>query len=268
MQDLKISLIQSDIEWENISQNLKNFDGLIDKAYSGCDLIVLPEMFSTGFTMNVEKCAQTINGPAVQWMKEKAEEKNAVISGSVLINDNDKFYNRMIWMKPDGSAESYNKRHLFRMGKEHETMSQGLSPKIVELHGWKFNLQICYDLRFPVWSKNRYSNNHHDYDVLIYVANWPEIRSFAYRSLLVARAIENQAFVIWVNRIGKDGYGVNHSGDSMIIDPAGKIIKESEPYVNDILSIDLLYEDLLETRSKFKVGLDWDEYKVNVKESD
>jgi len=268
MQNLKISLIQSDIEWEDIYQNIKNFDGLIDKFDKDRDLIVLPEMFSTGFTMNVEKCAQTIDGPAVQWMKKKAEEKNAVISGSVLINDNDKFYNRMIWMKPDGSSEIYDKRHLFRMGKEHEIMSQGLSPKIVELHGWKFNLQICYDLRFPVWSKNRFRNNIHDYDVLIYVANWPEIRSFAYRSLLVARAIENQAFVIWVNRIGEDGNGIAHSGNTMIIDPAGKIIKESQACENDILSIDLLYEDLLEIRSKFKVGLDWDEYNVNVRKND
>lgn len=263
MQDLKISLVQSDIVWEDIPQNLQNFSNLIDGVKDHQDLIILPEMFSTGFTMNVEKCAQGMNSHSMNWMKEMANQKNAVIGGSILIKENDKYFNRMIWMRPDGTFEFYDKRHLFRMGKEHETMSQGLVQKVVELNGWKLNLQICYDLRFPVWSKNRFQNKQHEYDVLVYVANWPEIRSFAYKSLLIARAIENQAYVIWVNRNGKDGNGVAHSGDSMIIDPIGKLIRAAEPQNTEIISTEISMEAIQDIRAKFQVGFDWDEYKVD-----
>jgi predicted amidohydrolase len=262
MQDLKISLVQSDIVWEDINQNLQNFSELMDGIIQQQDLIILPEMFSTGFTMNVDRCAQSMNGPSIQWLNETANQKNAAIAGSILIKENDKYFNRMIWMKPDGEFEFYDKRHLFRMGKEHKTMSHGLVQKFIDYKGWRFNLQICYDLRFPVWSKNRFRDNQYDYDVLVYVANWPEVRSYAYKSLIIARAIENQAYVIWVNRIGKDGNGIKHSGDSMIIDPTGNVICQANPCKEAILASDLSSQMLLDVRSKFKVGLDWDKYEV------
>ena len=219
MQDLKLALVQSDIVWENIPANLSAFSHKLDMITHQPGLIVLPEMFSTGFTMNVEKCAETISGSALTWMKEQAKATNSIVAGSLLITDEGKFFNRLFWVRPDGSFQFYNKRHLFSMANEHHKISQGRNNTITALNGWNFSLQICYDLRFPVWSKNNLSNGKFDYDVLIYVANWPEVRSHAYKSLLVARAIENQCYVIWVNRVGYDNNRIFHSGDSMVIDP-------------------------------------------------
>ncbi|MCD4730718.1 MAG: amidohydrolase [Bacteroidales bacterium] len=263
MQNLKTVIVQADIAWEDIDENLFNFDNKLKQIDGAPDLIVLPEMFNTGFTMNVEKCAENENGKTVSWLKKKAEDKNCIITGSLLVNEAGKFYNRMFWVNPDGSYETYDKRHLFRMGLEHHTMSQGSNKKIVQIYNWKINLQVCYDLRFPVWSKNNYSNDQYDYDILLYIANWPEVRNFAYKSLLIARAIENQSFVIWVNRVGYDGNQVYHSGDSMVIDPAGKILAMANPGANEVLSVELNHLQLNEFRKKFKVGLDWDKFDVN-----
>lgn len=262
MQNLKTVIIQSDIVWEDIDQNLDNFESKFTQIIGKPDLIVLPEMFNSGFTMNVEKCAESVDGKTLNWLKKNAAEKNCVVTGSLLIKDAGNFYNRMFWVSPDGSYEYYDKRHLFRMGLEHHTMSQGLTKKIVQLHHWKVNLQICYDLRFPVWSKNNFSNDQYDYDVLLYVANWPEVRSFAYKSLLIARAIENQCYVVWVNRVGYDGNGVFHSGDSMVIDPVGNVLEKAKPKVEEIFNIELNHIQIKEIRDKFKVGLDWDKFKI------
>ncbi len=263
MQNLKLVVIQADIIWEDVDQNLDNFENKLSQIVERPDLIVLPEMFNTGFTMNVEKCAEKENGKTVNWVQQRAQEKNCVITGSLLVNEAGKFYNRMFWVNPDGSYETYDKRHLFRMGFEHHTMSQGLNKKIVKLFDWRINLQICYDLRFPVWSKNNFINDQYDYDVLLYVANWPEVRSFAYKSLLVARAIENQTYVIWVNRVGSDGNKVYHSGDSMVIDPLGNIVSQTKPGVEEFLSIELNLKNLYSLREKFKVGLDWDRFRID-----
>ena len=264
MQNLKIAIIQSDIVWEDIDQNLDNFENKLSQIVDAPDLIILPEMFNTGFTMNVEKCAEAVNGRTVGWLKKKASEKNCIITGSLLIKIDCKFYNQMFWVNPDGSYETYDKRHLFRMGLEHHTMSPGLNRKIVQLNNWKINLQVCYDLRFPVWSKNNFNNEEYDYDILLYIANWPEIRSFTYKSLLVARAIENQSFVIWVNRVGKDGNGIFHSGDSMVIDPLGNILEKTRAGIEEVFSIVLSRANLIDLREKFKVGLDWDEFHINL----
>jgi len=263
MQNLKIVLIQSDISWEDIDQNLDNFENKLNQVNESPDLIVLPEMFNTGFTMNVEKCAESEGGKTISWLKKQTFEKNCVIVGSLLVNEAGKYYNRMFWVNPDGSYECYDKRHLFRMAQEHHTMSQGLNKKIVQLNNWKINLQICYDLRFPVWSKNNFHDEQYDYDVLLYIANWPEVRNFAYKSLLIARAIENQSYVIWVNRVGGDGNQVYHSGDSMIIDPRGNIIAQAKNGVEEILTINLNKLNLSDLREKFKIGLDWDTFKIN-----
>ncbi len=220
-------------------------------------------MFSTGFTMNVQKCAESITGETLQWLRKKAKSLNCVIAGSLLIKENNKYYNRLIWMQPDGSFETYNKRHLFRMSNEHKTMSQGNKRKIVELNGWKINLQICYDLRFPVWSRNSYKNGQYDYDALLYVANWPEVRNQAYKSLLPARAIDNQAYVAWVNRVGNDGNNISHSGDSMLVEPSGKIRIHTIPGSEEIINFSLSAELLQNMRSKFKVGLDWDKFSID-----
>lgn len=263
MTDLKVTLVQSDIIWENRDENLEKFSSKLNRINEKPDLIILPEMFATGFSMNVKKCAEKEDGVIAGWLKEKAEKMGCVITGSVLIEDKGKYYNRMFWMKPDGSYETYDKRHLFRMGKEHLTMSQGIARKIVELNGWKINLQICYDLRFPVWSKNRYNNGEYEYDVLLYVANWPEVRKAAYLSLIPARAIENQCYVIWVNRTGYDGNNIFHSGDSLIADPYGKIITQAEPGTEQFVKTTLSKQKLVDFRKKFTVGMDWDRFDID-----
>jgi len=262
MVDLKITLIQSEIVWENIEQNLENFDKRLVNITGQTNLIVLPEMFSTGFTMNVKQCAEKEDGKAVTWLKKQAENKNCVMAGSVLTEDKGEYFNRMFWVKPDGTFETYDKRHLFRMGNEHKTMSQGSERKIVKLNGWKINLQICYDLRFPVWSKNNYKDGSYEYDVLLYIANWPQVRNHAYKSLLTARAIENQAYVIWVNRIGNDNNKIYHSGDSMIVDPNGKIIYQADAGKEQSLTGILSKHRLDDLRNKFAVGMDWDVHHI------
>ena len=262
MNDLKVSLIQSDIAWENPDKNLENFGKKLEQITDTPDLIVLPEMFSTGFTMNVDKCAEEENGKVVSWLKEQAQRKNCVIAGSVLFEEDGQYFNRMFWIKPDGTYEIYDKRHLFRMGNEHKTMSQGTDRKIVELNGWKINLQICYDLRFPVWSKNNYKDGVYEYDVLLYISNWPEVRSHAYKSLIKARAIENQCYVIWVNRVGKAGNNVFHSGDTMIADPYGEIISLAEAGKEQTITGILSKQKLEDFRKKFTVGMDWDGFTI------
>ena len=262
MQDLKITLIQANLVWESPKSNLANFDNKLDQIENNPDLIVLPEMYNTGFTMNVDKCAESINGESVKWLRQKAKDLNCVIAGSLLIEENGKYFNRLIWMRPDSSYEYYDKRHLFRMSNEHKTMSHGNERKIVELNGWKINLQICYDLRFPIWSRNTIENNIHEYDVLLYVSNWPEVRNEAYKSLLLARAIENQAYVIWVNRVGGDGNNIAHSGDTMLIDPKGKIVNQANPDKEKVLDTSLSSELLNKFRDKFKIGIDWDKFSI------
>jgi len=262
MQDLNITLIQANLVWESPKNNLENFDYKLNQIKNNPDLIVLPEMYNTGFTMNVDKCAESINGESVKWLQQKAKDLNCIIVGSLLIKENGKYFNRLIWMRPDSTHEFYDKRHLFRMSNEHKTMSQGNERKIVELKGWKINLQICYDLRFPVWSRNTIENNKYEYDALLYVSNWPEVRSEAYKSLLLARAIENQAYVIWVNRVGGDGNNIAHSGDTMIIDPKGKIVKQAKPHIEEILDTRISSEMLNKFRDKFKIGIDWDKFSI------
>lgn len=264
MQDLKVSLVQSDLAWESPEQNLKNFEKKLQQIVDPTDLIVLPEMFPTGFTMNVEKCSEDTDGISVAWLRKMANLKKSVITGSILIKEGGNYYNRMFWMRSNGTFEKYDKRHLFSMSNEHLQMTSGKKQTIVELNGWKINLQICYDLRFPVWSKNKYDNGAPAYDVLIYVANWPEVRSHAYKSLLLARAIENQAYVMWVNRVGEDGNKIKHSGDTMVVDAYGKIIQQAQPFQEESLFATLSYSKLTDFRSKFKVGLDWDKFSIDL----
>lgn len=264
---MKVTLVQTFLHWEDSEKNISHFDQLLGSINEKTDLIVLPEMFSTGFTMKPEKLAEPANGPALRWMKEKAKQKKAVICGSVSIEEDSKFYNRLYWVEPHGNFTFYNKRHLFRMAKEDQHYTMGNKKIITGVGDWKICPLVCYDLRFPVWSRNRFiridsQNCKAEYDVLIYVANWPEVRSYPWKQLLIARAIENQCYVIGVNRVGKDGNGYDHSGDSMVINPRGEILVSLEPHQEIIQSLELDRNYLEEFRKTFPVGLDADDFNL------
>jgi omega-amidase len=220
MRDLTVTLIQTELFWEDIPANLAMFDRKVDEVSEKTDLIILPEMFTTGFSMNAGKLAEPMNGSAVLWILSKAREKNAHILGSVIIGEGGGYYNRLLWAQPDGALMTYNKRHLFRMTGEHEVYTAGISHLTVTVNGWKVRPFICYDLRFPIWTRNI----DNQYDVAIFIANWPDLRSAHWKLLMAARAVENQSYVIGVNRLGEDGNGLAYSGDSSIIDPIGNIL--------------------------------------------
>jgi predicted amidohydrolase len=223
MKDLRVTLVQTPLAWEDRAANLARFDALLaGLRKGGTDLIILPEMFSTGFSMQAAFLAETMRGEAVAWMKGLARRKNAVVCGSLIIRDKGKFYNRLVWMPPSGKYATYDKRHLFGMAKEERTYTAGRRRLVVSLKGWRVCPLVCYDLRFPVWSRQ---DPKKPFDLLIYVANWPTRRSSAWRLLLAARAVENQCYVAGVNRTGADGNGVAHRGDSAVIDPSGERIR-------------------------------------------
>jgi len=244
MENLKISLFQGYLFWENIDKNLQNIGlrlsgGIREKT----DLIVLPEMFSTGFTMNATQLAEPMNGKTMHWMHKIAKQFDCVVTGSIIITEEGKCYNRLIWMRADGSYNFYDKRHLFTLAKEQDTYTAGKKKLIVDLKGWKICPVVCYDLRFPVWLRNVNAA----YDLLIVVANWPEKRALHWRTLLPARAVENQAYVIGLNRVGHDGNEVYHSGDSTCISPYGNVIyyKRDE---EDVYTFTITADELEKTR--------------------
>lgn len=258
---MKATIIQTHLFWEDREKNLSHFDVLIDKIKEPTDLIILPEMFTTGFSMDPAKVAEEHLTVAHQWLQKKAKEKNAVICGSVAIKDGDKFYNRMHWVEPNGNSSFYDKRHLFRMAKEDEKYTAGTTKLIKQIDDWKIMPLVCYDLRFPVWSRN-FKAHQAQYDVLIYSANWPEVRSYPWKQLLIARAIENQCYVIGLNRIGKDGNDYNYSGESLIINPRGEIINQPKANEENIETILLDKNYLDEFRKLFPVGLDSDDFEL------
>ncbi|RFS24008.1 amidohydrolase [Chitinophaga silvatica] len=263
MSDLKITLIQSNLHWENIDANLRMFDEKINSIQERTEIVVLPEMFSTGFSMQPEKLAQTMEGSAVNWMRKKAAEKKIVITGSLIIEDRGYFFNRLIWMLPNGQFGTYDKRHLFGYAGEEDHYHAGDKRLIAQVKGWKINLNICYDLRFPVWARNTIqpSTQEPAYDALIYVANWPERRKTAWTTLLQARAIENQCFVVGVNRVGNDGNKIYHSGESSLIDPMGEIVyRKSDD--EDIFSYTLQRDKLNEVRSHLPFLKDADAFTI------
>lgn len=226
MTPLTISLIQSDLYWENKEQNLQHFTTIIAGLPAHSQVAILPEMFSTGFSMKPAQLAEKMDGPTVAWIRDTAKRYRKIIAGSVIVEEEGKYFNRLIWMLPDGTYYHYDKRHLFAYAGEDQHYTAGEKRMIVQVNGWKICLQVCYDLRFPVWARQKAQTGDEDcwYDVLIYVANWPERRSHAWKTLLLARAIENQCYVIGVNRVGQDGHGIVHSGDSTLADPLGNII--------------------------------------------
>ncbi len=254
MQDLSITLIQTTLHWHNAEQNRQMFQEKIDAIAKPTDLIILPEMFSTGFSMKAEELAEKPEGKSVQWMQEMAAKTNAVITGSLIIEQQEKFYNRLYWVRPDGSLETYDKRHLFRMAQEEKTYTAGTKHLLVELKGWRILPLICYDLRFPVWCRNTMQ-----YDFAFFVANWPGRRSLAWQTLLQARATENLAYVAGVNRVGEDGNGISYSGDSAVHAPDGETLY-SLPHQEEVKTVLLEAKKLLEFREKFPAHLDADKF--------
>jgi omega-amidase len=268
VKNLAVTIVQSPLVWENPDANLKHFDALLSNEKGKSDLIVLPEMFTTGFTMKPEKNAEKHTGKGLQWMKEKAVQLNSCITGSICVEENGKHYNRLYWAEPSGNYLSYNKRHLFRMGNEQNHYEIGTRKIITNINGWKILPLVCYDLRFPIWSRNNWikdgENLIPEYDVLIYVANWPEARVYAWKQLLIARAIENQCYVVGVNRIGADGNIIMHSGDSVVINPLGEIISKTKAHQESVETVELDHEFLQALRKKFPVGLDADNFNLTV----
>ncbi len=261
---MNVSIIQAALYWENREKNLEHLEQLLNSVNTNTQLIVLPEMFTTGFTMKPEIYAEQEPGPGLQWLQKMAAEKNVVIAGSISVQENKNYYNRLYWVKPDGSFLTYDKRHLFRMAKEDEHYTGGKNKLIVDLNDWRICPLICYDLRFPVFSRNRFINGRWEYDVLIYVANWPAARAYPWKQLLIARAIENQCYVVGVNRIGDDGNGVAHSGDSCVINPRGEIISTTKPNEESLESIFLDKTALEDFRKAFPVGLDADGFGLTI----
>lgn len=258
-QNLNIAIIQGDLKWEDPEANRTYFTEKIKDLGKHVDLIVLPEMFTTGFSMNAKKLAEPSESLSLDWMREMAASKDAAITGSLIISEDGQFYNRLFFVYPDGSYKTYDKRHTFTLAREDETYTAGTRRLITEFKGWKICPLICYDLRFPVWSRNT-----EDYDLLIYVANWPEKRVNAWDALLKARAIENMSYCIGVNRIGKDGDGYVYNGHSSVFDPLGKELTPPECSEELIGVYTLDFEYLKETRSSLKFLQDRDRFSLDV----
>jgi omega-amidase len=258
MSSLTITIIQPDLQWENKKANLDMLAQKIEGIKERTEVVLLPEMFSTGFSMKPKELAETMEGETVEWMKKMASSKKIVLTGSVIIEEGGKYYNRLIWMLPNGEYGMYDKRHLFAYADEHNHYSPGSKRLIAQVKGWKINLLVCYDLRFPIWARQQTAG---EYDVLAYVANWPEKRITAWKTLLQARAIENQCYVIGVNRVGDDGNSIHYSGESMIIDPLGEIVYH-KANDEDVFTYTLQKEKLDEVREKFPFWRDADSFDI------
>ncbi|WP_316803310.1 nitrilase family protein [Pedobacter nototheniae] len=259
IENLKVTVFQAYLFWENIDKNLQNLSlrlsmGVREKT----DLIILPEMFNTGFSMQSESLAEEMGGKTMQWMQQMAQKYECVVTGSLIIKENGHYYNRMIWMPANGEHQHYDKRHLFSMGDEDKHYTPGKDKLIVELKGWKIRLAVCYDLRFPVWLRNKDA----EYDILLLVASWPDKRSSHWKALIPARAIENQSYVIGVNRVGHDGNQIYHGGHSMCIDPYGNTVYY-KPEDEDMYTITITYEEIVKIRRQFPFLKDADNFQID-----
>lgn len=274
MSSLTVTLIQTNLHWEDKKANLDMLEKKISSIREKTMLVILPETFSTGFSMRPEALAETMDGTAVQWMKRIAAEKKIILAGSLIIEEEGSYYNRLIWMLPNGQYGYYDKRHRFAYGGEDEHFTAGSRRLIASVNGWKVNLLICYDLRFPVWARQRLEHasvnpgsdgqgaqTSLEYDLLVYVANWPDRRSHAWRTLLQARAIENQSYVIGVNRVGNDGNGMAHSGHSMIVDPMGEVLYQKADE-EDVFTFTLSKEKIDDVRTKLPFWKDADHFRI------
>jgi omega-amidase len=252
---LHITLIQPDIVWEDIPANLKQYEQMMAGIQGVKHIVALPEMFSTGFSMAPERLAEKMDGRTLKWMADMAVTHRCILTGSLIIEENGHYYNRMLWVQPDGQIGYYDKRHLFGYAHEDEHYTRGERRLITQVNGWRINLQVCYDLRFPVWARNQGD----EYDVLLYVANWPEPRSLAWKTLLQARAIENMCYVVGVNRVGKDGKDISYSGESSVFGPLGEQIWQQSNSVA-CHTVVLEKEDLQRVRTRLPFLNDADKF--------
>ncbi len=253
-ESLNISLIQTSLFWENVEKNLSHFEKLVSKI-SETDIILLPEMFNTAFCPKSNYLAETMEGETVSWMKEIAKNKNSAIAGTLMVKEGEKVFNRLVWISKNGSIHTYDKHHLFSLIKEERYISKGTGRLIVEEDGWRICPLICYDLRFPVFSRNDV-----DYDVLIYLANWPVKRIEAWDTLLKARSIENQCYTIGVNRVGKDGNGIPFNGHSKVFDAFGAELLSATENKEEILQIEISLDDLKLKRRQMNFLQDRDDF--------
>jgi predicted amidohydrolase len=262
MSNLKVTLIQSGLHWEDKAANLSMLEEKISGVKEPTHVVILPEMFSTGFSMNPGQLAENMEGNTIAWMKEISRKNKIILTGSMIAEQDGNYYNRMVWMLPNGQYGTYDKRHLFAFAGEDNHYTSGSKRLIASVNGWKVHLLVCYDLRFPVWARQQFDESgNFEYDVLVYVANWPERRNTAWKSLLQARAIENQCYVIGVNRVGKDGNDIYYSGDSMVIDPLGEIIYQ-KAHDEDVATLTLDREHLENIREKFPFWKDADQFDI------
>ncbi len=257
MEEIKISLIQSDLVWENPAENMKKFEAKFSDLKGKTDIVLLPEMFTTGFSMNPRPIAETMKGNTVAWIKKQSTENNFAIGGSVIITENGKYFNRFVFAEPSGLIHYYDKHHLFSITGENNEYTPGNTRTIIKYKGFRFFLQICYDLRFPVWMRNK-----NDYDVMLLVANWPERRNDAWKKLLYARAMENQCYIAAVNRVGNDGKNIFHTGDSMILDYAGREMAVAKPNAEEILTCTFNLDLLKDSKEKFPAWKDADDFEI------
>jgi predicted amidohydrolase len=263
MNDLRVTLIQTALHWESPGANLAMLEEKLWLIGVPTDVIVLPEMFTTGFTMNAPALAEPMNLTTFKWMKGQAARTGAVVTGSYIVKENGQYFNRLVWMQPNGAYHVYDKRHLFRMAHEHDTYAAGGKRLVTEWKGWRICPMVCYDLRFPVWSRNgpRPDGDGLQYDVLLYVANWPQPRRHAWSTLLKARAIENLSYAIGVNRVGLDGKGHAYGGDSAVINFKGEpLFEEAEKEV--IHTQTLSYDQLVAFRTAFPAHMDGDAFEL------
>lgn len=265
MSSLTFTLIQTQLHWEDKTANLNMLQQKINSINDKTEVVILPEMFSTGFSMQPEKFAEKMDGQTVEWMKKVSADKKVIITGSLMIEEDGNYYNRLIWMLPNGQMGLYDKRHLFAYANEHDHYTSGNKRLIASVKGWRINCNVCYDLRFPIWSRQANTGADRtkelEYDVLLYVANWPERRNLAWKTLLQARAIENQSFVIGVNRVGNDGNDIYHSGDSMVVNPMGEIVYH-KAHDEDVFTITLQKDQVEMVREKTPFWRDADPFMI------
>ena len=256
MSTLSVNLVQTQLAWEQAEKNYQHLADLMDQGSSNADLIILPEMFATGFSMNSAAVAEPMEGPSVNWLQQQSANRQCAIGGSLAITSDGQIYNRFLFSAPEQLA-CYDKRHLFRMGGEHKRYQSGGERKLVDFKAWRILPQVCYDLRFPVWSRNR-----NDYDLAIYVANWPAQRAYHWRQLLIARAIENQCYVIGVNRVGQDGNGLDYAGDSLVVSPRGELLLDMADR-NGIEGCQISLAELEQYRCDFPAHMDADRFSLD-----
>jgi len=261
MHDLRISLVQGATLWHDPAGNREYYADLIAPLHGISDVILLPETFTSGFSNDAIDQAETMDGPTVEWLRTQARMLDAVICGSVQLRVADQVFNRLLWVTPNGDIQHYDKRHLFRYANEHKRYAAGHARLLVECKGWRICPLVCYDLRFPVFSRNRFDGERLDYDLLLYVANWPSARAYAWKTLLRARAIENLCYVAGLNRVGEDGNGLNYSGDSAVIDFLGHPVSECTD-AEVVVTTTLQAAELAAYRERFPAMLDGDGFKL------